>query len=100
MDIISGVVDPHGKPFSGSGYRVDKTDQGVFTLLFDIPFSAVPGASATQIYPWPLNRESKGGSPLDNAVIAYVSNDRVRIVTGDSKGDRQDRAFAFVVVGV
>jgi hypothetical protein len=96
MQTVSGVVDPNGKAVSGSGYRVDKTDTGIYTIMFDTPFNIVPGASVTQIYPWPLDPKSHGGNPLDNCTIAYIANDRVRIVTGDRSGNKQDRAFSFI----
>jgi hypothetical protein len=97
--IISGVVDPTGKPFSGSGFKVDKTDRGLYTVLFIEEFNIVPAVTATEIYPWPLDSGAHGGSTKDNCTIPYVSSDRVRIKTGDSEGNAQDRAFTFIASG-
>jgi hypothetical protein len=96
--IVSGIVDPSGTPFSGSGFRVDVVDPGLYTVLFDTAFNIIPAVTATQIYPWPMKPDSGGGQTTDNAVIVYVTNDRVRIKVGNNNGTGTNRAFSFIAI--
>jgi hypothetical protein len=97
--IVSGIVDPSGTPFSGSGFRVDVVNPGLYTVLFDTAFNIIPAVTASEIYPWPLKADSEGGNTKDNAVIVYLSSDRVRIKVGDKDGTALNRAFCFIAVG-
>lgn len=94
-----GIIQPDAKIFSGSGFRVDKTDVGVYTILFDTAYNSVPAVTATQIYPWPMDPSSHGGDTRDNVVVVFIATDRVRIHTGDNTGAATDRAFSFDVNG-
>jgi len=96
---VSGVVDPFGKVFSGAGFKVEKVDTGLCTIIFTEEFNTVPAVTATQIYPWPFDADSKGGDTRDNAVIVYIAVDRVRIKTGDDEGKAKNRAFSFIAAG-
>ncbi|WP_343693970.1 hypothetical protein [Chitinophaga sp.] len=98
--IIGGTVDPYGKIVSGTGFKVDKNGTGIFTILFDKTFSAVPAVSATQIFNndpvnWP-----DGGDTLDNAVLVFIQKDRFRVKTGSSDGIVKDRFFSFIACGL
>ena len=96
--IIFGIVDPQGKIVSGTGFRTDKVDTGLYTILFLDVFNVVPTVVATQIYPNDIN--SHGGNTNDNAVIVGITNDRVRIKVGDGGGTAADRYFTFIAMGI
>jgi hypothetical protein len=84
-------------PKSGTGYKVDHVQAGVYTVLFDKSFNGIPSVVVTQVYPDDLN--STGGNTLDNAVVIGISNDRFRVTTGAYQGAKQDRDFAFIAMG-
>lgn len=98
--VLYGIVDPSGGIVSGSGFRVDHVDKGIFTVFFEKPFNILPAFSVTEIFPWPMDRASHGGSTKDNGVVIAIENDRVRLKVGDGSGDATNRAFTFIVVGI
>jgi hypothetical protein len=95
---IWGVVASNAKIVSGSGFKVDHSNTGLYTILFEEPFHVIPAISATQIFPDDVN--SQGGDTRDNAVLVGVVNDRFRVKTGGSDGKGADRHFSFVAMGL
>jgi hypothetical protein len=94
---IWGVVNADGSILSGTGYKADKMDAGVYTIFFTTPFNSVPAVVTTQLFPNEPN--THGGDPRDNSVVGYITNDRCRVITGQDNGDKVDRAFSFVAIG-
>jgi|SRR5581483_7567725 len=94
---IWGVVNADGSIASGTGYKVDKLDSGVYTVLFNVSFNSLPAVVTTQLYP--NERDTRGGDPRDNSVVGYISTDRCRVITGEDDGDKVDRAFSFIAMG-
>ena len=96
---VTGFVDPNGTVLGGTGgFVVEHVDNGVYTILFQPQFVTTPVVVTSQVYPNDLY--SKGGSTLDNALLIGVDQTRVRIHTGDGKGNGWDRAFTFIAIGV
>jgi hypothetical protein len=103
LRMIRGVVKGDGGPVAGSGFSVKKSGAGLYDIQFTPAFPSVPGASATQIYgdlfQGSAAATSGGGDTKDNAVIAHLSADRMRVKTGDGGGSASDRNFSFIVIG-
>ena len=95
---IWGNVKADGTVLSGSGYRVEKIDTGLYTVIFNTSFNAMPGVSVTEI--WPQDINSHGGNTKDNAVLVAVEPDRFRVKVGEKDGDASDRDFSFVAIGI
>ena len=96
--IVSGVVDPKGIVLSGSGFRCQRIDTGLYILFFDQTFNALPAVLATQSYPFNMNDD--GGNTRDNAVVVGIAEDRTKIKTGNENGTASDRYFSFAAIGV
>src|SRR5262245_55852558 len=95
---IWGNVKADGTVLSGPSYRVEKIDTGLYTVIFDESFNAMPGVSVTEI--WPQDINSHGGSTVNNAVLVAVEPDRFRVKIGNQKGDAFDCDFSFSAIGV
>ena len=93
-----GVIGPDGKIISGTGFKVDHSNTGTYTILFEEPFHVIPAISATQIFPNDVS--SQGGDTRDNAVLVGIINDRFRVKTGGGDGRAADRHFTFVAMGI
>jgi hypothetical protein len=103
LRMLRGIVNSNGTVFAGSGFSVSRAGVGLFDITFTQAFSSIPGASATQIFGRANTgietATSTGGDPRDNAVIAHLSANMMRVKTGDSAGNASDRVFAFLVIG-
>jgi hypothetical protein len=103
LRMLRGVVKDNGEPVAGSGFKVTKPGTGLYEIEFNPAFPSVPGASATQIYgdlfQGNAAATSGGGDTKDNAVIAHLSADRMRVKTGGAGGATNDRNFSFIVIG-
>jgi hypothetical protein len=78
-------------------------NRGLYDITFTPGFPSIPAASATQIYGRANTGNeaatSEGGETTDNAVIAHLSADRMRVKTGDGGGNETPRVFSFIVIG-
>lgn len=106
LRILRGVVTEDGAKFSGAGFVSKKVDTGIYDILFDKEFIAVPAASVTQIFNSLSNsitaddaKLDAGGNPLDNVVISHLSLNKMRVKTGDAGGKLSNRKFTFVIMG-
>jgi hypothetical protein len=97
LRIIRGTVDGSGSILAGLGFTVTHVASGVYDINFADPFTGIPSASVTQVYP-DINFGAPGLT-LDNSVINGLSNTRARFTTGDSTGSLNDRSFSFIVMG-
>ncbi len=95
---VWGVISPVGEIISGTGFKVDHSNSGIYTILFQDPFNVVPAVSVTQIYPNDVH--SQGGDTRDNAVLVGIVNDRFRVKVGGADGKPQNRFFTFVATGI
>ncbi|HET7016647.1 MAG TPA: hypothetical protein VFI65_22180 [Streptosporangiaceae bacterium] len=93
-----GVISPEGKIISGHGFKVDRSNTGIYTILFEEPFNVIPVVVTSQIFPNDVS--SQGGDTRDNAVVVGIVNDRFRIKTGGSGGEAQNRHFTFIAMGI
>lgn len=96
--IIGGLVNSNGKKEAGAGFEVERQGTGLYLITFHKPFSEIPAASVTQIYPNP-NQFARGGKTTDNAVICGINGEKVKVKMGDSNGNAQDRWFTFIIMG-
>jgi hypothetical protein len=94
---ISGYVLGTGQIESGQGFKVDRVQAGLYTIIFNDTFDTMPAVVATQQFD--VNHSGMGGSTLDNAVVVTIQKDRTRIKVGDSVGNPTDRNFAFTAIG-
>ena len=97
LRIIRGTVDASGSILAGQGFTVGHGSPGVYDINFAVPFTGIPSATSTQIYP-DINFGTPGKT-TDNSVINGISSTRVRFTTGDANGDLNDRSFSFIVMG-
>ena len=81
-------------------------NKGLYTVEFKNPFASIPGVVLTQIYNGgitdvnvPDNQPYTGGNTRDNAVLVGINSTQFKLITGDSKGNKQDRMFGFLAVG-
>lgn len=98
LRFLWGVVDPDGNPISGSGYRCQRIDEGLYLIVFDESYSGSPAVIGTQIFPNELS--SFGGNTRDNLVVVGVEVDRCKIKVGDAEGKSRNRWFSFLVAGI
>jgi hypothetical protein len=103
LRMLRGIVKPDGGVVAGSGFTLKKSGTGLYDIEFTPAFPSVPGASATQIYGALYSGNAAatagGGETTDNAVIAHLSADRMRVKTGNGNGSADDRNFSFIVIG-
>jgi hypothetical protein len=95
---VWGFVSPEGNILSGTGFLVDRSNTGLYSILFEHPFNVVPAVVATQVYPNDVS--SQGGDTRDNAVIVGIATHRVRVKTGNGEGKADNRYFTFIATGI
>jgi hypothetical protein len=106
LRIIRGTVNSDGTVFKGKGFTCQYQNKtGLYVIKFSPVFPDVPSGSVTQVF----NGQNKsltyfgpgstGGDTRDNAVIVWIKNDGMMLVTGDYQGNADDRAFSFIVAG-
>ena len=97
--ILYGCITGDGITYTGSGgFRVVNDTGGNYTILFDTPFSCTPAVVLTQNFPnW--NDWGVGGSPQDNCVLISANVKKCKVLTGNSKGHRENRNFCFIAIG-
>jgi hypothetical protein len=104
LRMLRGIVHQDGSKYAGEGFTVTRLKAGIYDVVFAPGFTSVPGASVTQVYGG-ISRENapatlEGSSDTrDNAVIAHLSADRMRVKTGGGGGGALDRFFSFIVIG-
>jgi hypothetical protein len=104
--MLRGIVNSDGTKFGGGeGFTVKPVapNRGLYDITFTPGFPSIPAASATQIFGRANTGNeaatSEGGDTTDNAVIAHLSADRMRVKTGGSSGRESPRFFSFIVIG-
>jgi hypothetical protein len=80
---------------SSGGFTVSNTGPGVYTINFTTPFLVVPAVVATQ-----NNFGSTGESNVDGVAVPVVTTSSAQFVTGDSAGNKGNRAFGFTAIGI
>ena len=98
LGVIGGLVNRDGRKEAGAGFEVKRQAKGFYLIIFKEPFSEIPAASVTQIYPDP-NHFEQGGKTTDNAVICGINKEKVKVKTGDGNGNPDDRWFTFIIMG-
>lgn len=90
----------------GDGYRISNPSNGVFDIVFDVPFTQIYGVNTNILDSYDYNGDNpfdnKTGDRLvitDNTHIGFVSNSRIRVKTGDQYGNLDNRSFTFLVTG-
>jgi len=95
--MVCGYVSASGNVISGTGYRVDHVDPGLYTVFFDTAFNTIPSVVVTQVFNGDINYH--GGDTRDNAVVVGILADRFRVVVGEQNGSHSDRRFTFIAAG-
>lgn len=89
----------------GNGYTISNQSPGIFDIKFDVPLEEIYGISVN-IYDTygsgdtPI--ESTPGTTLqttDNTQVAFISNNIIRVKTGNASGSLSNRSFTFLVTG-
>jgi hypothetical protein len=92
---IWGSVNKDGTVHSGSGFTVEKKGAGIYTIHFTSKFRGPPAVVATQ-----NNYRGDGWqSNLDGVAVQTVYTSQFSLVTGNSRGDKEDRGFGFIAIG-
>lgn len=103
LRMLRGIILGDARIYTGSGFSVSKAGTGLYDITFAQAFPSVPAASATQIYGLidygNATGTNAGGNTRDNAVIAHLSANKMRVKTGNGEGDASDRPFSLVVIG-
>jgi hypothetical protein len=104
LRMLRGIVGSNGTKYAGEGFSVSRFKEGLYDITFDKGFPSVPGASVTQVFGGiergnALATSEGSGDTRDNAVIAHLSADRMRVKTGQGGGYAADRYFSFIVIG-
>lgn len=69
---------------------VARHDKGWYQVRFSPAFSGIPAVVVTQ---------HGTGNTKDNCLVSHISGSSCMVKTGDSSGDRSDRAFTLIAVG-
>jgi hypothetical protein len=105
LRMLRGIINSDGNKYAGGdGFTVTRVPgRGLYDIVFTPGFPSVPVASVTQIYGrleyGNATATSEGGQTTDNAVIAVLAADRMRVKTGKSNGDEDPRFFSLIVIG-
>ncbi|SDQ74539.1 hypothetical protein SAMN05421664_2426 [Chryseobacterium soldanellicola] len=101
----------------GNGYTISNPSKGIFDIKFDIPLKQIYGISVNIVdsYGYNNGNQTSTGTPVgttsrttepgmrlltnDNSQVSYISNSIIRIKTGDSNGNLNNRSFTFMVTG-
>jgi len=96
----------------GNGYSISNPSNGIYDIAFDVPFSTIYGITATLLDSYGMsggnvanctnpNPDSVGTrlQTTDNSQVSFISNNIIRLKTGNSVGTLQNRCFSFVVMG-
>jgi hypothetical protein len=99
--IVWGSVYSSGAKWAGEGFSVGRygNNAGVFSITFDVAFSARPTVVVTQHFPNDNDGSDSWGSTRDNAIVSRVASTWAQVVTGDGSGDRTWRSFEFIAIG-
>jgi hypothetical protein len=96
--VIAGFIDKTGKILANTGqFSVVHVAAGVYTVIFQYEFLAVPVVVTSQVFPNQMY--SNGGDTRDNALVIGVDQKAVRLHTGDRNGASVDREFTFIAWG-
>lgn len=118
LRIVRGNVIAAGVGRAGRGFSARKAEDknaivpGLYDVFFAPAFSGIPSASVTIVHqekfedvsglqlglPTPEFDNIKG-SPKENALIIFLSADKMRVKTGDENGNPKPNNFSFIVVG-
>lgn len=101
---LRGCVNSDGSVDSDTntrGFTVTRESTGVYSVIFDQAFSGRPAAVVTLVCPGFDNFDTSGNpcDTLDNALITGINTARMRVKTGDARGNISDRSFCFIVMG-
>ncbi|WP_320199420.1 hypothetical protein RMR16_003925 [Agrobacterium sp. rho-13.3] len=88
---IAGTINGNGTVKFGTGFTATRSSEGFYLISFRPGFSAIGGASVTQIF--------SNGDTRDNAVIQSLTSTELYVKVGDSGGKAKDRDFSFVAAG-
>ena len=88
---IAGTINGNGTIKFGTGFTATRSSEGFYLISFRPGFTAVGGASVTQIF--------TNGDTRDNAVIQSLTSTELYVKVGDSGGKAKDRDFSFIAAG-
>lgn len=100
LRIIRGTVNADGTVKCGKGFGSSLMQTGTYEVYFFQDFPTRPTVVVSQNYPGNDDFNSNGGNTRDNAVVVAVLNNKFKIATGNHLGDRDNRAFEFIAVGL
>lgn len=89
----------------GNGYTISNVSAGIFDIKFDVPLEEIYGISVNVYDSYTSTStptETTPGSLLntrDNSQVAFISNNIIRIKTGDDGGTLSNKTFTFLVTG-
>jgi hypothetical protein len=104
----SAVSRKYGLQYiQGEGYKVSNPSNGVVDIMFDQPFNEIYGVTVNIFDTYKGSQDDTAYEnivgtvlyPVDNAQISFVSNNIIRVKTGDSTGKLANRSFSFLVIG-
>jgi len=98
LKIITGFVSSTGGVLRGSGFKSERSTEGIYNITFDTAFSSTPIVVANPA-------ETGDGAAVDNTVgITNLSTTGFTLnmvdIDGTSNGNPQDCSFTFIVFGV
>lgn len=102
------------QPVAGTGFVVGQVQNasgpqpGLYDITFAPPFSGRPSASVTVVHQDDFVEvtgeqqqefDNLKGNPSQNAIIMAITSEKMRVKTGDEKGNAIGRRFSFIVIG-
>lgn len=118
LRIVRGTVRPVGKDraqaTAGASFVPDKVfvsntpSPGLFDITFATPFGGKPSATVTIVHQQdfvivdgavPQDIDNVKGNPSQNAIIIAITPQKMRVKTGDERGNAVDLAFSFITIG-
>ncbi|MEQ6123239.1 hypothetical protein AAON49_03430 [Pseudotenacibaculum sp. MALMAid0570] len=91
---IYGTVAQDGRVISGSGFLVQRQNDGIYVIDFEPGFSNIPAVVGTQ-----TGYGDLGQNPLDGVIFPYINQGAVTAITAGADGRKQDRQFSFIAIG-
>ena len=88
---VAGTINGNCTVKFGTGFTATRSSEGFYLISFRPGFTAIGGATVTQIF--------ENGDTRDNAVIQSLNNTELSVKVGDSGGKAKDREFSFVAAG-
>lgn len=99
VKVLWGAVGPLGATTAGQGFTVNKTDTGIYEIIFAAAFSAQPVLVVSRVFATLVADSGLAAKPGETAVVDSVGTGRAVVQTADMSAVRVNGGFTFVAIG-